>query len=257
MVTFNLEQQLTGHIFPFLLLFTRLGAVMMLFPGIGEAYVPARARLLFALGLCLLLLPVLMPQLPSMPGSIPDLGLLLASEVLIGVFAGSLLRLLMSVLETGGSIIAVQMGLSNAMILNPALATQSALPSAFLGSAAVTLLFLTGLDHLMLGGLVRLYDLFPAGGPVITGDIAQVFVKMFAKSFLVGVEIASPFLIVGLLMFVALGFMQRLVQQVQLFLVMLPLQILGGIFLFAVTVGVMLSVWLRFFDESLAGIING
>jgi flagellar biosynthesis protein FliR len=257
MITVNLDAQLSGHVFPFLLVFTRLGAAIMLFPGFGESYVPARTRGLFALGLSLLLLPVLMPRLPPVPSGIPDLVYLLTVEALIGVFFGSLLRVLMGALETTGSIVGMQMGLSNAMILNPSMATQSALPSAFLGSAGVVLLFITGLDHLLLRGLLGLYDLFPAGGKFQTGDMAQAYVQMFGKSFLVGVEIAAPFIIAGLLMFVALGFMQRMVQQVQLFLVALPLQILGSLLLFAGTVGVMMSVWLRFFDESIAGYIHG
>jgi flagellar biosynthetic protein FliR len=253
MVTINLDAQLSGHAYQFVLVFVRLGSVIMLLPGIGEAYVSPRIRLLFALAVSFLLMPVLSPQLPVMPAAIPALVLLIMKEALIGIFVGSYLRLLMSAIETAGAIIAVQIGLSNAMILNPAQASQSALSSAFLGAAGVTLLFLTGLDHMLLRGLVNIYGLFPAGSEVITGDMTQAYVDMVSKSFLVGVEIAAPFLVIGLLLYVAMGFIQRMVEQVQLFLVVLPIQIYGGIFLFAATLGMMLTVWLRFFDSSLSG----
>ena len=256
MVTLNLDAQLSGHVFSFLLVFTRLGGALMLFPGIGEAFVPARVRMMLALLLSFLLFPVLMTRLPAMPVAIPDLFCLIAIEALIGLFIGSLLRLLVGAIETSGSIVAVQIGLSNAMILNPSQAVQNALPSAFLGITAVTLLFITGLDHLLLRGLMDMYNLFPPGAPVLPGDVSEAYVRMVAKSFTVGVEIAAPFLIVGLLLFTALGFMQRLVAQVQLFLVILPLQIVGGLLLFAATIGVMMAVWLRFFDEAFAGIVG-
>jgi len=255
MVSLNLEQQLSGHAFSYLLIFTRIGAAVMLFPAIGEAFVPPRMRMMFALFLSFLLYPVLAPDLPPAPGEVPQLARLLVFESLIGVFMGSLLRLLVSAIETAGAVVALQTGLSNAMILNPTMASQSALPSAFLGLAGVTLLMMTGLDHVMLRGLVNMYALFPAGAPFLPGDMADAYLRVFAKSFLVGVEISAPFMIVGLLMFIALGFMQRMVAQVQLFLVMLPVQIMGGALLFAVVSGAMLEAWLRYFDRSLAEIV--
>lgn len=255
MITLNLDEQLSGHLFQFLIVFTRLGSIIMLLPGIGEAYVAPRIRLLFALAVSFLLLPVLMPLIPKIPDTIPSLVLLIMTEVLIGVFVGSFLRLLITTIETAGAVIAVQIGLSNAMILNPALASQSALPSAFLGIGGVTLLFLTGLDHVMLKGMVNVYDLFPVGGPMLTGDMTQAYIQMLGKSFAVGVQLSAPFLVIGTLLFVALGFMQRMMAQVQLFLVVLPVQILGGAILLASTVGMIFTVWLRFFDSSIAGLL--
>jgi len=256
MVTYSLSTQLSGHIFPFMIVFTRLGAALMLFPGIGESFVSIRIRLFFALAFSFLVFPVLMPDLPALPKHIPDLARLIAQEAVIGVFFGSLLRLLMGAIETTGSIVAVQVGLSNAMILNPAMAMQSALPSAFLGVAGIVLLFLTGLDHMLLRGLIETYRLFPVKELPVMGDMAQTYVHLVTSSFTVGVEIAAPFLVVGLMLFVALGFMQRLVAQVQLFLVLLPLQIWGGLFLFGATLGVMMSVWLKYFDSSFAALMT-
>jgi len=254
MTTYSLAEALSGHIFPFLLVFTRLGAGFMLFPGLGESFVPVRVRLLFALLFSFLMFPVLMHVLPAIPEQIADLSRLIAKEALVGLFFGLLLRLLVGTIETTGSIVAVQVGLSNAMILNPAMAKQSALPSAFLGMAGVTLIFLTGLDHLLIRGLIDTYKIFPAKDQPPTGDMLEVYAQLVATTFTVGVQIAAPFIVVGLMLFVVLGIMQKLIQQVQLFLVLLPLQIWGGLFLFASTVNIMMLVWLRHFDESVGRI---
>ena len=223
---------------------------MTLFPGIGESFVPMRVRLLFALLISLLVYPILTPQIPPVPQSIAELAKLVAMEALVGLFFGSLLRLLLGTVETTGAILSVQIGLSNAMILNPALASQSALPGAFLVMAAVTLLFVTGLDHMLLRGMIDTYAVFPPGVALPPGDVVQSYTHLTSQSFAVGVEIAAPFLIIGLLLYVVVGFIQRLMPQVQLFMVMLPVEIAGGLFLFAATVGVMLSVWSRYFDEA-------
>lgn len=212
-------------------------------------------RLLFALALSFLLYPALMPILPHQPEEVSELVRLIAGEALIGIFFGSMMQLLMITVETAGSVISAQMGLSNAMILNPMLATQSTLPSAFMGSAALALLFLTGLDHLLLRGLMDTYEVFPSGAEVEVSDMLQSYMRLVGRSFQVGVELAGPFLIIGLLLNVALGIMQRMIPQVQLFLVIVPVQIWGGMALFAATMGVMMTAWLRFSDSAIGDLL--
>lgn len=59
-------------------------------------------------------------------------------EIVVGLF-GMVTRLMMSMVETAGTVIGMDIGLSNASILNPALASESALPSAFLGLRRLSL----------------------------------------------------------------------------------------------------------------------
>lgn len=251
MQTLNLDQVMTGHVFGFVLIFARLGSALMLLPGFGETYVGPRLRLMLAFAISFLLLGPLMPSMPAPPPAIPDLMKILGGEIVIGLFYGSITRVLMSALETAGSIVAIQTGLSNAVILNPALATQSPLPSAFMSIVGLTLVFTTGLDRFLLQSAISTYDIFPIGGPIMAGDMAQAFARSFSRSFMVGIEMGAPFMVIGLLMYVAMGIMQRLMPQVQLFLVMLPVQIWGGLFLMALTMGMMMAIWLHYFDQSI------
>jgi flagellar biosynthetic protein FliR len=252
MTTLNLDKFLSGHVFAFLLIFTRIGSILMLFPGIGESYVPVRMRLMLALTISFLVLEPLLPRLPMPPSSIADMLRIVSYEAIIGLFFGTLLRLIVSTLETAGGVIGLQTGLSNATILNPALAAQSPLPSAFLGVAGITLVFVSGLDHFLLRSLVSIYDVFPAGGEFMPGDMAQSVIELANKSFVVGIELSMPFFVMGLLMYVALGLLQKLLPQIQLFLVILPVQIWGGLSLLAVAVSGILIMWLRYVDTTIA-----
>lgn len=245
MLTLNLEQQLSGHVYAFMLVFTRIGAGMMFFPGISEGFVPSRIRLLFSLALTVLVYMPLSTVLPPMPPTIDGIVLLMFREMLAGVFYGVIIRMLINIVETTGAIIATQIGLSNAMILNPSLASQSALPSAFLSSASLAMIFVTGMDHMLLRGLIGTYTMFKPGTMLPPGDMVEIYSHLASRIFTVGVELAVPFLVIGILLFVVLGFMQRLITQVQLFIVMLPLQIGGGLFLFSVTIAVIITVWLQ------------
>lgn len=256
MVTFHLDKFLSGHVFGFVMIFSRLGSVMMLLPGIGEAFVPPRSRLMLALIVSFLLMEPLLPRLPAPPETISGLVHCIGYEVIIGLFFGTLLRLLMSVLETTGMVIGLQSGLSNATVMNPALASQSPLPSALLSVIGITMIFITGVDHLLFRCLAALYDVFPPNGDFMPGDMAQAMIQTVNKSFVMGIELAMPFFVIGLLMYIALGIMQKLMPQVQLFLAMLPAQIWGGLTLMAVTTAGIITLWLRFFDATVGAFVG-
>lgn len=245
----DLAAQLSGQIFPFMMIFCRLGAGMMMFPGIGEAFVTPRIRMMFSLALSLLLLPVLASGIPAIPDHPGDLARLMFIEIMVGVFFGSVMRLMMGIVETAGAIIGMDIGLSNASILNPALASESALPAALLGVTALVLVFATGFDHLLLRSLVDTYKVFPAGLTLPYGDIVQSFIGLVSRSFLVGIQLAMPLMIMGLLLYTAIGVMQRLMTQIQLFLIVIPVQIWGGLFVFAASIGIICSVWLSVYDD--------
>ena len=251
MTSIQLDKMLSGNVYAFLFIFSRIGPVLLLLPGFGETYVSPRFRGAIALAISFLLTGPLLHTIPAPPGDVTGLVRLLGFEILIGLYFGSMVRLIMSVLETVGFIIAMQTGLSNAVILNPALATQSPLPSAFLSIVGLTLVFVTGLDHFLLRSVVATYDLFPPGSALPPGDMAQSYLTAFGRSFRIGVELASPFMVIGILMYVALGMLQKLMPQVQLFLIMLPIQIWGGLFLMSITVAAIMGLWLRYFDQSI------
>jgi flagellar biosynthetic protein FliR len=253
-MTINLGHLLEGHIFAFVLAFMRLGTAFMMFPGIGEAFVPTRTRFLFAGAFTFLVAPLIAPSVPPVPAQVSDLVWLMVREALIGIFFTTILRMILGIVEVAGTIVAMETGLSNAMILNPALANQSALTGAMLSIAAIVILFATGFDHFLLKTLMSTYDLFPINETYMIGSVTEAIVSVMSKSFMIGVQLSSPFIIVGLLMYLAMGVMQKMMPQIQLFLVILPVQIWGGFFLFAACVGLMLTIWLEQYDELIGAV---
>ncbi len=250
MQTLSLDTFLMGHVFAFMLLLARIGSVLMLFPGIGEHYVPRRTRMIFACLICLLLLEPMYAYLPAMPAAPADIMKLIVYETLVGLFFGTLIRLTMSALEAAGMIIGLQTGLSNATMMNPAMAVQSPLPSAFLSAAGLVLIFISGMDHFLIRATVAMYDQFPPGGIPMLGDMAQTIIRVANQSFIIGIELSAPFLIMGLLLHSVVGVLQRLMPSVQLFMVMLPVEIWGGLLMFSLTVAGILTIWMNYLDHS-------
>ena len=243
-----LSALLPANVFGALLIFSRIGSAMMLLPGFGEFYVLQRFRLLLAVLVSLLLLPVLSPTLPPLPGNAVGLIKIVGGEVLIGIFLGTISRILLSALDTAGTVVSLQLGLSQAQIFNPLLATQGTLTGTLYSVLGVLLIFLTDLHHVLLRAMVDSYSVFAPGVLPPLGDLSEVIVRGVGGAFLIGMEMSAPFILLGIVFFVGLGLIGRLVPQLQLLFIMQPLQIMGGLFAFALV----LSAGLRWFLEAFA-----
>lgn len=253
----NLTEFLPANAFGFMLVFARIGSAMMLLPGFGEVYVPQRYRLLFALIFSALLLPMLSPILPALPASPAALVLVLGGELVIGVFIGTLTRLLLAALQMAGQVVSIQMGLSNAQIFNPMQADQDSIPSAFYGILGVLLIFLTNLHHVMLRGLIDSYAVFVPGHLPPVGDLSQTVAHAVAASFRLAIEIASPFIVLGTVFFIGLGLIARLVPQLQVLFITQPLQIMGGLLLMGLIAAAGMGWFLQVFAQQFQMIIPG
>ena len=252
MHAYPLDTFLAGHVFAFMLLLSRVGAVLMLFPGIGEHYVAARTRMILACTICLLLLGPMLPRLPALPTEMAEMVRLIGYEIVVGIFFGTLVRLLIGALEAAGMVVGIHTGLSNATMMNPALATQSPLSGAFLSTAGLALIFVTDLDHFLFRSTVALYDTFPPGGAFVPGDMAQTVIRITGESFATGIQMAAPFIIMGMLLYAGVGVLQRLMPSVQLFMIMMPIEIWGGLMMLSLTMAGIMTFWLQYFDHTIS-----
>lgn len=221
-----LDLPTSSDVFGILLLFVRIGAALMLMPGFSEPYIFSRSRLLFALLLSFVLLPPISPHLPDMPEHLAKLVLLISGEALLGLFIGAATRLMFATLHVAGSTIAVQSGLATASVFDPNQSTQGTLPGNFLTTVAMVLLFVTDGHHMLLRGLVASYAHFGAGMALPVGDMAGFITDIVQKGFNLGIQMAAPLLLVGLLTNLAMGVLNRLMPSFQVFFIALPLQLL-------------------------------
>lgn len=240
----SLTEALPAGVFAVMLVFARVGGVMMLVPGFGDVVVPQRLRLILALYLSVLLASVL--TLPPIPAAAGDFVGLVGGELLTGVFLGMMVRIMVSALDAAGVIISLQMGLAIAQMYDPGAAQQSVLTSVFVSMMGVLLMFLTDTHHLLLRGIANSYGLFVPGALLPVGDLADSMAHMTGASFRLGLELSAPFVIMGILFNVALGLISRLMPQLQLFMVVMPLQIIGGL---AILGGTLLAVMTWFLDD--------
>jgi len=253
-------QLINLNLFAFLLVFARIGAAMSVIPGFGSQQVPVTVRLTFSLILCLVVTPLVMDSLPAEPAQVSVLFLLLASEILIGLFLGLVPRVLMAALQTAGTVLAMVASMANMFVLDPIAEQQSSLLSTFLGMMALTLVFVTDTHHLMLAALADSYSVFsPVQGPMIP-DMSDFLARKVTESFALGVQLSAPLIVSGVAYYVGLGVLGRLMPQLPVFFFGLPIQISMQIYLFMISLAAMMMVFMTYFENgllSMTGVAGG
>lgn len=247
----TLETFLVSGIFAFMLVFVRIGTALTIMPGLGDSFVPKKVRLFMGLGIALVLSPVIQPYIPNPLPSIPVLFSLILMEFIVGLFIGTVARVLITALDVAGMLISMTSGLANAQVFNPSLAAQGSITGAMLSMTGVVLIFVTNLHHMLIYGLVESYNMFPIGEVPDTGSMAEMMSKAVSASFMIGFQIAMPFIVVALLLYIGMGVLSRLMPQIQVFMLTLPLQILLSMITLFFVISSMMLFWLTKFEDGM------
>jgi flagellar biosynthesis protein FliR len=257
-MTFNLlDHFLLTQVYAFVLIFCRIGSMVMVTPGFSEIYVPAQVRLLFALLFSLMLTPLLEAQMPNVPTSVPIMMLIIVGEILIGVFYGLVVRMMFSAMQVAGTIIAAQSSLSLSAVFDASQGGQSTIVSNFLSLSALVCFFALNLHHLLIGGIVDSYSLMPVGVFPLVGDMNHLLVRQMADAFMIGVALSGPHLAFSLVFYLLGGLLTRLMPNFQIFFVMLPPQILISFLLLIIGFSTMMLFYMRHLEDALMAFIGG
>ena len=238
------------------MIFARIGAVLLMLPGVGESYVPPRIRLSLALVVSLALWPVVSASLPALPATLGGMAGWIIREVLVGLAIGALLRMFLTALATAGEVVALQTTLAFAQTANPTQASPGSTLSAFLMILGTTLIFATNTHHLFIAGLVGSYELIAPVRPLVTGDFTAMAVRTVADAFTLGVQLAAPVLVFAIIFNLASGLVGRVMPAFQVYFAAAPLSIILGLSVFTLSVGVLGTVFIDRY-RAMAGVFAG
>lgn len=251
-----LERILSGDVFGFLLVFARVGSALMLLPGFGEAFVSARVRLVASLAISLVVYPVVAAALPALPATPIALFLVVGGEIVVGLFIGTLSRILIGALQTAGSVIAVSASMANAFTFDPVTQSQGSVVSRFLTTLAALLILVTDLHHVALRALVDSYTLFVPGAMLPLDDLSRMVLRTVAHAFGLAIQLSMPVLVIGFLFSVSLGLMTRLMPQAQIFTIGMPIQIGLGLVVFMLTLSSVMLLFLENYAAFYGGLLS-
>ena len=234
------------------LVFTRLAAIVMLIPGIGETFVPVRIRLSLALTLAFVIVPVIGGAVPPIPAQVSGVAFAVIKETAIGLMIGTILRIFLTSLAAAGEIVSIQTTLGFAQTANPTQAAPSTTLGTFLGLMGLVLIMSTNLHHLFLSAIVRSYTIFPFTRVLPVADASALAIQTVSKAFALGVQLAAPVVAFSLVFNIATGLVGRVMPQFQIFFVSSPLMILLGLSIFALSLGTIGIVWIDHYRDLVA-----
>jgi flagellar biosynthetic protein FliR len=180
---------------------------------------------------------------------------MILKELMIGSFVGIVSRLLITILDITGTLISSQIGLSSATVMNPNM-QGSTITSSQLTLFGIAVFLSLDLHHLIFAGLVQSYQLFPLGGVLQIGDMAQGFIQLFSRIFWFGVQLSLPIMIVFFVMQMAFGLLNRIIPQMQIFFISLPFQLWAGLFIFLISCGTILGHFGKMFENEFAQMLK-
>ncbi len=227
----------------FALILARVGATTALLPGLGEAVAPATVRIGLALSITILLLPGLQPLVPPVPAAGLSMGLMIAGEVVTGLWFGWLARMIVLALPVAAQFIGFLIGLSSVLQPDPELGAQSGALGKLFEMAAPVILLVSGLYKLPLAALDGLFHLIPPGQILPPAESAELAVRAVGTGFSLALQLASPFVVISVAWNVAMGLIARIVSRMQIYFVSMPGQIVAGLALLMITASAMTLAW--------------
>jgi flagellar biosynthetic protein FliR len=207
------------------LIFARLGAAFSQFPGLSSSYIFMRARLVFALVVCVILYPLLKDFIPKFHLNSGMFLSALVIEVMVGIIIAIAAKICFMAIDIVGAIISMQSGLSAAMFFDPTHNTQISLISSFLFTIAYAAIFITDTHYLFIQGVMDSYELFKVGHLPDLGDLSNFVSTTVNQSFILAFKLASPFIAVSFGFLISNGVLARLMPNLQVFFVVTPVQI--------------------------------
>lgn len=200
-------------------------------PAFGGPSLPGRIRVAMGIGLALLCLPVLAVAPPA--GGALLWGLLVAREVMVGIVLGFVCACMFRAAEAAGQCTDFLRGVSLSEAMAPTGEGRSSpLGTLMLLLAAVVFFEMGGLAHVT-SALVRSYEAVPLSAPTrFAGSpkaMAMVAIAASAKLIEAAIGLCAPAVVALLLADILLGMVGRVVPQIPVYFVGMPLKALLGV----------------------------
>lgn len=207
----------------FLLASVRIVAWLAVVPPFATRAVPAMAKVVLSLGLAF----TVAPSMASATIPVDTVGLLMVTltQALIGLAMGFLTSLLFQVVASAGSIVDVFGGFSLAQGFDPLGMNMTTIFGKFHQMLATMLLFASGGHLLVIGGLLRTFDMLPIGtSPDLDGG-TDLLTRAFGVFFITAVQVALPMIAVLFVADLGLALMTKVAPQLNAINVMFPAKI--------------------------------
>ena len=215
------------------LVLTRLSAFFLILPVFGWMTIPVRIKAAMAILLSVFLSMLVPFNLDSAHVTVLEAILLIFNEAFYGLALGLIATCLFSAIKIAGRIVERQIGLNMAQILDP-LTGESTQPLGSLLEMIFILLFLSANGHhLFLTIISQSYQAFPIGSIPTIDKLAGGMVQAGSAMLVAGLKLSAPILAAFILLMVILAIFARIVPEMNILFISLPVRVGLGLFMMA------------------------
>jgi len=227
-----------GSVEAFVLIVTRVLAVLATSPVLGLKNIPAQAKVGLGLFTALVLVPVVAKD--GLPAGVDVSWTALAGEALVGALSGFAATVAYTAIAFGASLLDFEAGFSLAAIYDQTFGTQGAVLERFYSALGALLFFQVDAHHLVIQALVQLFTVVPLGTFSLSKINPELLAQIAASSFIVAFELVFPVLVALLLAEMALGVLAKVAPQFGIFQIGIQLKIGLSLAAIALTLPLML-----------------
>lgn len=230
------------------LIFSRIIAFFMAFPLISSPIIPHNVKVLLVVSFAYFTMLNFNIKLEIKEYDLLIFLTLILKEVFIGFSLGIIVNIFIGAFSYAAEIISYLMGLTVLNMFNPAFGQTSVLSGYFL-FLFYLLFFISGAYQIFIGALFKSFEVIPLSSFNINNGVFEFIIKKSSDIFLLSFQMAFPFILVLLVFNIVLALINRLIPQINVFMVGLPVQIFIGFVMLIFASSLIISVGLNFIDK--------
>ncbi len=212
-----------GPAVAYLLASLRIIAWLFVAPPFNSRSVPTPAKIVLSIGLSFAVAPSVVAH--GVPTGSAELLVVALTQVLIGLALGFVTQLLLGVIAAAGSLIDVFGGFSLAAAFDPLSMNMNTVFGKFHSMLATMLLFASGGHLLVIGGLLKTFEVLPLGDTPSFQGTPDMLITAFSMFFMTALQIALPMIAVLFISDMGLALLTKVAPQMNAMNVMFPAKI--------------------------------
>ncbi|WP_457623452.1 flagellar biosynthetic protein FliR [Persephonella sp.] len=212
------------------LVLSRVIGIFLSFPLLNTGLIPINIRIFLLVSLSFFLMGIFKIDVGLNPENFSLIFylLLILRELLIGFLLGLLVNLFIAAFSYAAELISYFMGFTIVNLFDPTFGQISVLDRFFI-LLFYLLFFITGAYQIVIGSLFMTFKIIPIGTLSFNGEVFPYLFEKLPILFYLALKIAFPFVLILLIINIALALINRLIPQINVFIVGLPMQIFVGL----------------------------
>ena len=199
------------------MVFARVTAMLHVLPLFSMNAVPVSVRAGLGALISVLITPWVGTEIDAMGWGVAPFAVSLCSEVFLGIAMGYSVRLILSLIDVLGTVLAANCGLGMAAQFDPISNSQGLIVSKLVQTAGFLVFLSLDLHHEVIFGLVGSFAVAPPGEGVLVFVAGQAFSEMFAKMLFDTCRLSMPLIAAVLFFNMMSTLVTRFAQQMNIY----------------------------------------